>query len=218
MCHINNSEKDIFLALIKKYSKIPSEELIGIMLYWVIIGILIAAIIAVIFFTISKLLKEKKDYNQFERRYHSEDDYDDDYDDEEDDDYEPEPGRRPARQQSECRTSSAPAKRRWKIVLEDVDQQDQYSFIFYDSLGIGRVSASSDYDKFLSLPEDLRVSKVHCAIIRSGDKLYLRDEGSKNHTYLNGKQIHKPIVIQKEDVITVGETRLEVVKILRETR
>lgn len=196
------------------------------MLYWVIIGILIAAIIAVIFFTISKLLKEKKDYNQFERRYHSEDDYDDDYDDEEDDDeeeddYEPEPRCRPVREQAERRTSSAPAKRRWKIILEDVDQQDQqdqYSFIFYDSLGIGRVSASSEYDKFLSLPEDLRVSKVHCAIIRSGDKLYLRDEGSKNHTYLNGKQIHKPIVIQKEDVITVGETRLEVVKILRETR
>ena len=183
------------------------------MLYWVIIGILIAAIIAVIFFTISKLLKEKKDYNQFERRYHSEDDYDDDYDD-----YEPEPRCRPVREQAERRTSSAPAKRRWKIILEDVDQQDQYSFIFYDSLGIGRVSASSEYDKFLSLPEDLRVSKVHCAIIRSGDKLYLRDEGSKNHTYLNGKQIHKPIVIQKEDVITVGETRLEVVKILRETR
>lgn len=193
------------------------------MLYWVIIGILIAAIIAVIFFTISKLLKEKKDYNQFERRYHSEDDYDDDYDDEEDDDeeeddYEPEPRCRPVREQAERRTSSAPAKRRWKIILEDVDQQDQYSFIFYDSLGIGRVSASSEYDKLLSLPEDLRVSKVHCAIIRSGDKLYLRDEGSKNHTYLNGKQIHKPIVIQKEDVITVGETRLEVVKILRETR
>ena len=193
------------------------------MLYWVIIGILIAAIIAVIFFTISKLLKEKKDYNQFEWRYHSEDDYDDDYDDEEDDeeeedDYEPEPRCRPVREQAERRTSSAPAKRRWKIILEDVDQQDQYSFIFYDSLGIGRVSASSEYDKFLSLPEDLRVSKVHCAIIRSGDKLYLRDEGSKNHTYLNGKQIHKPIVIQKEDVITVGETRLEVVKILRETR
>lgn len=195
------------------------------MLYWIIIGVLIVAIIAVIFFTVSKLLKEKKDYNQFERRYHSrEDDYDDDYDDDEEDeddeedDYEPEPRRRPVRQQSERRTSSAPAKRRWKIVLEDVDQQDQYSFIFYDSLGIGRVSASSDYDKFLSLPEDLRVSKVSCAIIRSGDKLYLRDEGSKNHTYLNGKPVNKPIVIQKEDVITVGETRLEVVKILRETR
>ncbi|MDO4599574.1 MAG: FHA domain-containing protein [[Ruminococcus] gnavus] len=189
------------------------------MLYWIIIGILIAAIIAVILFTVSKLLKEKKEYNQFERRHRSEDSYDDDYDedeDEEEDEYEPEPRRRPVKRQPERNTSSA--KRRWKIVLEDVDQQDQYSFIFYDSLGIGRISASSDYDKFLSLPEDLRVSKVHCAIIRSGDKLYLRDEGSKNHTYLNGKPVSKPIVIQKEDVITVGETRLEVVRILRETR
>ena len=189
------------------------------MLYWIIIGILIAAIIAVILFTVSKLLKEKKEYNQFERRHRSEDSYDDDYDedeDEEEDEYEPEPRRRPVKRQPERNTSSA--RRRWKIVLEDVDQQDQYSFIFYDSLGIGRISASSDYDKFLSLPEDLRVSKVHCAIIRSGDKLYLRDEGSKNHTYLNGKPVSKPIVIQKEDVITVGETRLEVVRILRETR
>lgn len=193
------------------------------MLYWIIIGILIAAIIAVILFTVSKLLKEKKEYNQFERRHRSQDSYDDDYDDDddededdEDDEYEPEPRRRQVKRQPEPSVSSA--KRRWKIVLEDVDQQDQYSFIFYDSLGIGRISASSDYDKFLSLPEDLRVSKVHCAIIRSGDKLYLRDEGSKNHTYLNGKPVSKPIVIQKEDVITVGETRLEVVRILRETR
>ena len=109
------------------------------MLYGIIIGVLIVAIIAVIFFTVSKLLKEKKDYNQFERRYHSwEDDYDDDYHDDKEDDYEPEPGHRPVRLQSECR-------------------------------------ASSDYDKFLSL-------------------------------------------LEKEDVVTVGETRLEVVKILRETR
>ncbi len=34
------------------------------MLYWIIIGVLIVGIIAVIFFTVSKLLKEKKDYNQ----------------------------------------------------------------------------------------------------------------------------------------------------------
>ena len=88
------------------------------MLYWVIIGILIAAIIAVIFFTISKLLKEKKDYNQFERRYHSEDDYDDDYDDEEDDDeeeddYEPEPRCRPVREQAERRTSGRSFWKMW---------------------------------------------------------------------------------------------------------
>ena len=52
--------------------------------------------------------------------------------------------------------------------------------------------------------------------MRSKDKLFLRDEGSKNHTFLNGKKVQKPIVIQKEDIISMGETDLEVVKILRE--
>ncbi len=196
------------------------------MWYWIVMGILIAAIVGVILFTIIKMMKEKQDYNDFERRYNRRlDDYDDDdYDDDDCDDDDYEPRRQPVRRVEDRRPTPRRAveqpvqKRRWKIILEDVDQQGQYSFIFYDSLGIGRISASSDYDKFLSLPEDLRVSKVHCAIVRSGDKLYLRDEGSKNHTYLNGTQINRPVVIQKEDVITVGETRLEVVKILRETR
>ena len=211
------------------------------MWYWIVMGILILAIVVIILITVMKMMKENKDYNDYERNYNKrrrrgyddEDDYDDDYDDEdddyddEDDDYEDDEDdeeeyepRRPVRRQEPVRQparQTEPKRRRWKIVLEDVDQEDQYSFIFYDSIGIGRVSASSDYDKFLSLPEDLRVSKVHCAIVRSGDRLYLRDEGSKNHTYLNGKMVQKPIVIQKEDVISVGGTRLEVVKILRET-
>lgn len=213
------------------------------MWYWIVMGILILAIVVIILITVMKMMKENKDYNDYERNYNKrrrrgyddEDDYDDDYDDgEEDDDYDDEDDdydddeddeedyepRRPVRRQEPVRQparQTEPKRRRWKIVLEDVDQEDQYSFIFYDSIGIGRVSASSDYDKFLSLPEDLRVSKVHCAIVRSGDRLYLRDEGSKNHTYLNGKMVQKPIVIQKEDVISVGGTRLEVVKILRET-
>ena len=181
------------------------------MWYWIIMGILIAAIIVVILITVIKLMKDKKEYNNLEQGYNRRhDDYEDDYDEDYEDDYEyDEPRRQPEKKES---------KRRWKIILEDVDEQDQYSFIFYDSVGIGRVASSTDYDKYLSLPEDLKVSKVHCAIVRSGDKLYLKDEGSKNHTYLNGQMIKKPVVLQKEDVIRVGETRLEVIKILRETR
>ena len=192
------------------------------MLYWVIIGILIAAIIAVIFFTISKLLKEKKDYNQFERRYHSEDDYDDDYDDEEDDDeeeddYEPEPRCRPVREQAERRTSSAPAKRRWKIILEDIDSWEKYSFTFCDSVGIGRGKDGSMYERYLPLTSDGRISKLHCVIIHKNDKLYVKDEDSRNGTYLNGVRIDRPMEIQRDDIIGVGETRLEVQRILRES-
>lgn len=192
------------------------------MLYWIIMIFLILLIAVVIAVTVSKLFKDRGSAysNRYRQRrdVYDEDEYEDDEDayDEEEDEYEYEP-RRPAKRQMR-QEEVHPAKRRWKIVLEDIDQQDQYSFIFYDSLGIGRASASSDYDKFLSLPEDLRVSKVHCAVIRNQDRLYLQDEGSKNHTFLNGKQVTRPIVIQKEDVITVGETRLEVLKIMRETR
>lgn len=194
------------------------------MLYWIIMILLILVITVVIAVTVSKLFKDRRsassDRYRQRRDVYDDEEYEDDEDayedDEDDDEYEYEP-RRPVKRQMR-QEESRPARRRWKIVLEDIDQQDQYSFIFYDSLGIGRASASSDYDKFLSLPEDLRVSKVHCAVIRNQDRLYLQDEGSKNHTFLNGKQVTRPIVIQKEDVITVGETRLEIVKILRETR
>ena len=73
------------------------------------------------------------------------------------------------------------------------------------------------YEKFLPVIGDGRVSKLHCAIIRRGDKLYLKDEGSRNGTYLNGVRIDKPVVIQRDDIIGIGETRLEVQKILRES-
>ena len=101
--------------------------------------------------------------------------------------------------------------------MEDIDSWQKYSFIFYETEGIGRGKDGSMYEKYLPLPTDVRVSKVHCAIVHHGDKLYLKDEDSRNGTFLNGKRIDRPIVIQKDDVIGVGETRLEIQRILRES-
>lgn len=56
------------------------------------------------------------------------------------------------------------------------------------------------------------MSKLHCAVIRKEDKLYLKDMGSRNGTYLNGRRIQQPVVIQRDDVIGVGETKIEVKK------
>ena len=108
-------------------------------------------------------------------------------------------------------------RRQWKIIMEDIDSWQKYSFIFYETVGIGRGKDGSMFEKYLSLPNDVRVSKVHCVIIHHGDKLYLKDEDSRNGTFLNGKRIDRPIVIQKDDVIGVGETRLEIQRILRES-
>ncbi len=108
-------------------------------------------------------------------------------------------------------------KRQWKIILENIDSWDKYSFTFYDTVGIGRGKDGSMYEKYLPITDDGRVSKIHCAIIHRGDKLYLKDEESRNGTYLNGERIDRPVVIQRDDIIGIGGTRLEIQRVLRES-
>lgn len=201
------------------------------MLYWIVLILLIIGIAALLggtFVTIKKNKAEDALLRRKKSRRHNEDDYDeddypdDDYDDE-DDDYDERPRRRRTQRAAE-QDMDAPAprvrqkrRRQWKIILEDIDSWQKYSFIFYETVGIGRGKDGSMYEKYLPLPTDVRVSKVHCAIVHHGDKLYLKDEDSRNGTFLNGKRIDRPIVIQKDDVIGVGETRLEIQRILRES-
>lgn len=181
------------------------------MMYWIILIVLAVLILVTIIATIVTIVKERKDYKSYEL------DEDDDIDDDiEEEDYEARPPKRRKKQAQEEAPSSGGRKRRWKIILENTDTGEQHDFIFYDALGIGRTTKEVAFEEFLPLPDDRKVSKVHCSIVRSKDKLYLRDEGSKNHTYLNGRKIQKPILLQKQDIISIGETDLEVIKIMRE--
>ena len=109
-----------------------------------------------------------------------------------------------------------PAKKQWKIVVENLDTWEKFSFIFYDNIGIGRKRENPEFEKYLIISDDPRVSKLHCAIISNAGKLYLKDMESRNGTYLNGKRLAKPIVLQKDDVIGIGETKLEIKKVMRE--
>lgn len=156
-----------------------------------------------------------------------------------DDDYEQEDYERPRRKKSQM-SHTQPVKRRraereeleeeeeeeytprragqkqWKILMENLDTWEKYTYMFYDEVGIGRAKDSPDFEEFLTVEGDPKVSKQHCAIIRKGGRLYLEDLGSKNGTYLNEERVDDVILIQKEDVIRVGETRIEINKILRE--
>ena len=150
------------------------------------------------------------------RRRRDESDYE--YDE---DEYDVPPRRRQPqraeRQQEQDRGSRQKKRRQWKIILEDIDSWDKYSFTFYDTVGIGRGKDGSMYEKYLPIMGDGRVSKLHCVIVHRGDKLYLKDEGSRNGTFLNGTRIDRPVVIQRDDIIGIGETRLEIQRILRES-
>lgn len=194
------------------------------MTYWIIVAVLVILILVTAVFTIKGIRREHKERKEealrlrsaelkrksAEKKLHSN------------------KGKAASAQRapkSAEKKKSAPAekkkpvvqnKRRWKIILEDMSTGEVYDYIFVQAVGIGRTEQDVSYEKFLALPSDRRISKVHCSIFANQDRLYLRDEGSKNHTYLNGKRVQKPMAIQKEDVISIGETDLVVVKVLRE--
>ena len=187
------------------------------MWYWIVMFILIAGSIGMLGVSFSSIKKNKAaaaaaSRNGRRRRR--------DEDAEEEEEYDV-PLRRRRRQETEPEEEQErrprKKKRQWKVILEDIDSWDKYSFTFYDSVGIGRGKDGSMYEKYLPVTGDGRVSKIHCVIIHKGDKLYLKDEGSRNGTYLNGERLEGPVVIQRDDIIGVGESRFEVQRILRES-
>ena len=157
--------------------------------------VVIAIVLVIVIVTILKKNNSESDEYEYENEYD-----DDEYDYEEDEEEEEE----------------LPAKKQWKIVIENLETWEKFSFIFYDNIGIGRKKESSEFEKYLIVKDDARVSKLHCAIISNAGKLYLKDMGSRNGTYLNNNKLERPTFIQKDDVISVGETRLEIKKVMRE--
>lgn len=56
--------------------------------------------------------------------------------------------------------------------------------------------------------DDGYLSRRHCAVVRRGDKVWVRDLGSYNGTYVNGVRIHEECELLAGDVLKVGRTRL----------
>ena len=107
--------------------------------------------------------------------------------------------------------------RRWKVIMADMATHEEYEFVFKDAIGIGRALSEEGFDDYLVI-NDPKVSKLHCSLFSARDSLYVQDEGSSNFTFLNGNRISESMAVQKEDVIGLGNTELEIVKVFRESR
>lgn len=183
------------------------------MWYWIVMFVLAAGSIAMLAVSFTSIKKRNDMAVSVSGKRRGRHDEEDDYD------MPRRTGRRREQYPQEA-TEERPRKkkrRQWKIVLEDIDSWDKYTFTFYETIGIGRGKDGSMYEKYLPILGDGRISKIHCVIIHRGDKLYLKDEGSRNGTYLNGERVDQAVVIQRDDIIGIGETRLEVQRILRES-
>lgn len=201
------------------------------MVYWIIMALLLVVALGLIIAIVVTLKKNSRGQDEYEDEY--EDGYEDEYDEEAYSERgrayrnpqevrETETGNRRGRSVPERRREGQPepgqrkAGRQWKVILENLDTWEKSEFIFYENMGIGRSRSDGEFEKFLTVKEDPRVSKVHCAIVRKGDQLYLKDAGSRNGTYLNGHRLSQPVAVQRDDVIGIGETKIEIKKVLRE--
>ena len=91
------------------------------------------------------------------------------------------------------------------VTLKNVDvPMKQYQATLNDKLTVGR-SAPCE----IVIDGDPTISGKHCSISRRNSLYYLKDEGSRNGTFVNNVQIKADTQIKNGDVILVGNTRLE---------
>lgn len=85
------------------------------------------------------------------------------------------------------------------LIVQDKSSNDQWEVILTgDELVIGREKSCD-----LTLP-DRQVSRQHATILRRGDRYLVRDEGSRNGTFLNGTLLHFPQPLQDGDEIRIA--------------
>ena len=69
-----------------------------------------------------------------------------------------------------------------------------------DSVVIGR---GNDCDVVV---QDMKASKQHCRLTRSGQGFVLEDLGSRNGTLVNGLKITEPVLLKTNSTFQVGDT------------
>ncbi|MDP9024560.1 MAG: FHA domain-containing protein [Candidatus Eremiobacteraeota bacterium] len=89
-----------------------------------------------------------------------------------------------------------------RVALKIIQGQAERTFEATCPITIGRTQN-------VELPiSDSEVSRVHARLETHGPVVYLRDLGSSNGTFLNGRRVARAIEIRPTDEIHIGTTRL----------
>jgi predicted component of type VI protein secretion system len=79
-------------------------------------------------------------------------------------------------------------------------------------LGDG-VTSIGRHDDCLIRIKSAQVSRRHCEVFEVSDKLTIRDLGSSNGTFVNGKKVSGQLALKPGDELTVGAVTLRVAKL-----
>jgi hypothetical protein len=73
--------------------------------------------------------------------------------------------------------------------------------------GVVRIRLGREADNDIVIA-DLQASRYHAELRRTGDTFQLVDLGSRNGTFLNGRQVQKPTLMHAGDLVSIGRREL----------
>lgn len=91
-------------------------------------------------------------------------------------------------------------------VLKGADVSRHYDAVVADRLAVGRSSRGNG----MVLKGDMGISGTHCEFFLEKGRLFVRDLGSTNGTYVNGVAIVGPCPLSDQDRLLLGSTELRV--------
>lgn len=91
-------------------------------------------------------------------------------------------------------------------VLKGADVSRHYDAVVTDRLSLGRSSKGNG----MVLKGDMGISGTHCEFFLEKGRLFVRDLGSTNGTYVNGVAIVGPCPLSDQDRLLLGSTELRV--------
>ena len=96
------------------------------------------------------------------------------------------------------------------ITLSNMQTGAQYTKSFRTEVYLGREQIGDRHDNKIVIEGDNSISRTHCRIRYLNHQLLLDDLNTKNHTYLNGMQVRGTSVINQNDELQIGGTKLSV--------
>ncbi|KJU82749.1 serine/threonine protein phosphatase [Candidatus Magnetobacterium bavaricum] len=92
------------------------------------------------------------------------------------------------------------------VINLDKQPSDFFLPVSYPSFSIGRGTSNN-----LALKNDRTVSRSHCVISVDGESLKIKDLGSRNGTYVNGRRIKGIVDLPIPSWLSMGRTRIGVI-------
>lgn len=101
-----------------------------------------------------------------------------------------------------------------EMILKELESGDHnYRFTVNDEGTVITREKLPDIAMQLVIDHDKSVSQNHCTLVLKNDEIFIHDNGSKNKTHLNGKEVTGEKALKEGDIIRLGRVKLRVEKI-----